>query len=292
MDVCSSSQGLVSVIIPFLNGSEWLIEALESVINQTYTNWEIILIDDGSTKYHSEVAKNFCNQHPEKIFYYEHEGHVNKGVSISRNEAVKFANGKYLAFLDADDVWMPAKLANHLLHFINYKEIQVVCDSYIIWNSWQDKNAKDFIQQIGVQLNHMYHPGILNALLYPLQQTTCPAPSGVMITKEAFERVKGFEPAFSGIYELYEDQAFFSKIYLKEVVYISGMASVLYRKRSDSMSSAANNLERYNLVRVFYFDWLENYMQENKLYSKEITDLVKHSRKALEFNKISEASLL
>ncbi len=64
---------LESVIVPFLNESDWLVEALDSVMNQTCKQWELIVVDDGSNKEHSQVAKNYCRQHSDKMRYTEHE---------------------------------------------------------------------------------------------------------------------------------------------------------------------------------------------------------------------------
>lgn len=274
---------LVSVVVPFLNASHWLIESLESVLHQTCNNWELIVFDDGSEEKHSIAARNFCRQHQHKIIYAEHDGHVNKGVTISRNEAVKLARGNYIAFLDADDVWLPQKLANQLNHFANHPEAQAVCTPSIHWNSWQDKTAEDFAEPIGAPAGRCYAPRTLTKILYPFCPASPPAPSGIIIKKEAFERIGGFEPAFSGIFELYEDQAFLSKLYLNEIVFISGFTDLMYRKRNDSMSSAANNKERYNTVRSFYFNWLENYLCENNIRDKEIDQLIHKARKELMF---------
>lgn len=275
------SSDRVSVIVPFLNGSDWLIEALKSVLHQTYTHWEIIVIDDGSEEKHTRIAKAFCNLHQDKILYTEHKGHVNKGVTISRNEAAKIATGKYLAFLDADDVWLPQKLADQLLCFASHPEAQMVCEPTVMWYSWNDKNASDYVQAIGAPSGMCYPKGALTKLLYPLLPLSPPAPSGIMITKEAFERVKGFEPAFSGIYELYEDQAFLSKVYLQEVVFISEAANTFYRKRNNSMSSAAMNEERYCKVRAFYLNWLQAYLIKHKIKDNEIDELIEKAKQEI-----------
>ncbi len=275
------SSELVSVIVPFLNGSHWLVEALQSVINQTYSNWELIVIDDGSDEKHSSVAKNFCSLYANKILYTEHDGHVNKGVTISRNEAAKRAHGKYIAFLDADDVWLPQKMANQLAIFKAHPKAEVVCGPSIMWYSWNDNNAQDFEEPIGAPAGKCYKPKTLTKLLYPFQLATPPAPSGIMITKEAFKRVNGFEPAFSGIYELYEDQAFLSKLYVQEVIFISCTADFMYRKRNNSMSSAANNIERYYTVRTFYLNWLQKYLSKHKINDKEINFLIDNARKEM-----------
>ena len=136
------AQELVSVIIPFLNGSGWLVEAIESVVSQTYPHWELIVLDDGSDEEHSKVAKLICSGHPGNMLYAEHAGHINRGVSISRNEACKLSHGKYLAFLDADDVWLPNKLTDQLAMFAAHPQVEVVFGAFTIWQSWQKKKYR------------------------------------------------------------------------------------------------------------------------------------------------------
>src|SRR6478672_466011 len=101
---------LVSSIIIFFNAEKFFEEAIESVLAQTYGNWELILADDGSTDGSTAIALRYAQQYPEKIRYVEHEGHQNCGMSATRNLGICHAKGEYIAFLDADDVWFPYKL--------------------------------------------------------------------------------------------------------------------------------------------------------------------------------------
>ncbi|RZK35041.1 MAG: glycosyltransferase family 2 protein [Hymenobacter sp.] len=271
------SQELVSVIIPFLNGSQWLVEAIDSVLAQTYPHWELIVLDDGSAEEHSRVAKEICARHPDKMVYTEHLGHINRGVSISRNEASKLAHGKYLAFLDADDVWMPNKLADQLAMFVTNPQVEVVFGAFTIWQSWQYPAIENYVQPIGAPAGY-YPPAMLNKALYPFFDATTPAPSGIMLTKQAFDSIGMFEPAFSGIYELYEDQAFLAKVFLHNHVFVSNQSHLLYRRREGSMSSAASNMERYHTVRVFFCDWLEAYLHNQHIYDPALSKLIAATR--------------
>ncbi len=270
---------LISIIVPFLNGSDWLIEALESVVGQTYPNWEIIVLDDGSEEKHSAVAKDYCSRHVNKITYTEHPGHVNKGVTISRNKAIELSNGDLIAFLDADDYWLPGKLAYELILFTQYPVAEMICEASQFWYSWNDPLADDSTILVGVSPGKLYHPPELMKSLYPLGEGQPPCPSGIIIKREALLRSKGFEPVFSGVYQLYEDQAFLSKIYLKEIIFISGKANNRYRKRSDSVSSAVNDKTCYELVRNFYLDWLESYLVQEQIFDNEIAELIQSARR-------------
>src|SRR5216684_3354263 len=98
---------LTSVIMIFLNAEKFIQEAIESVFAQGYDSWELLLVDDGSTDSSTVLALRYAEQYPVKVRYIEHEGHQNRGMSASRNLGIRHAQGEYLAFLDADDVWLP-----------------------------------------------------------------------------------------------------------------------------------------------------------------------------------------
>lgn len=264
---------LISTIIPFLNPGAWLAEAIESVINQTYKNREIILVDDGSVKQDSDIAITYSKKFPGKIFYVEHENHINKGLAISRNVGISKASGELVAFLDADDCWLPNKLLNQLNIFKKFPHVQMICEASCFWYSWKDANAKDWLEQIGAPQG-IYQPPELMKMLYPLGVGQPPCPSGIIIKKDTLQRSGGFEEKFSGVFQLYEDQAFLSKVYSKEIIYISGEANNLYRKRDDSMSSAANNKDTYKKVRLFYHAWLEDYFSKQNSINPDIKKLI------------------
>src|SRR5215469_17436230 len=95
----------VSVIVPFRDAEKYLGDAIASIDAQTYPNWELLLVDDGSANASSRFARDLAHRFPKKVRYLEHGGHRNKGVAASRNLGVEAARFKYVALLDADDVW-------------------------------------------------------------------------------------------------------------------------------------------------------------------------------------------
>ena len=101
---------LVSVIMIFLNAEKFIEEAIESVFTQSYDNWELLLVDDGSNDGSSTIARRYSEKYPEKVRYLEHDGHQNRGKSASRNLGINNSRGEYIALLDADDVFLPQKL--------------------------------------------------------------------------------------------------------------------------------------------------------------------------------------
>src|SRR5688572_6006241 len=98
---------LVSVVIIFLDAEEFIQEAIDSVFSQTYEMWELLLVDDGSKDSSSMIARRYAEEFPAKVRYLHHHGHQNLDMPASRNVGITAARGEYIAFLDADDIWLP-----------------------------------------------------------------------------------------------------------------------------------------------------------------------------------------
>ncbi len=98
---------LVSIITPLYNSEAFIEDTITSILNQTYSNWELLLIDDCSTDNTIKIAEHFVSKHPNiKLI----KNQVNSGAAISRNKGITEAKGNFIAFLDADDLWKPNKL--------------------------------------------------------------------------------------------------------------------------------------------------------------------------------------
>lgn len=121
----NSMSDLVSIITPCYNGAKYISETIESVINQTYSNWEMFVIDDGSKDNSSEIIENYVKK-DDRIRLIRQE---NKGCAAARNNGIKNANGRYIALLDADDVWHDNFL-DEQIKFMNEKNAICVCSSY------------------------------------------------------------------------------------------------------------------------------------------------------------------
>ena len=96
---------LVSIIMPSYNTGKYIKDSIESVISQTYTNWEFVICDDCSNDNTDDVVAQFSD---DRIKYLKNE--INSGAAISRNRALREAKGKWIAFLDSDDIWHAEKL--------------------------------------------------------------------------------------------------------------------------------------------------------------------------------------
>lgn len=105
------NEPLVSVITPAYNAERFIAETIESVLAQTYSNWEMIIVDDSSTDRTVEIVQTYVDR-DERIKLHQLE--KNSGSGIARNRAMDLAKGRFIAFLDSDDLWMPEKLERQI----------------------------------------------------------------------------------------------------------------------------------------------------------------------------------
>ena len=119
---------LISVIVPVYNAGKYIEETIHMVEKQTYKEWELILVDDCSTDNSQQLIKeHMALRKDEKIHLIEKK--VNEGAAMARNTGMDAARGRYIAFLDADDVWMADKLQKELA-FMEEKQAAFVCTAY------------------------------------------------------------------------------------------------------------------------------------------------------------------
>jgi glycosyltransferase involved in cell wall biosynthesis len=211
-------------------------------------------------------------------------------VTTSRNHGVRQTSGPLLAFLDADDVWLPGKLTNQVSIFGQHPGLAMVAEANRYWYSWNDPKLEDTLIPVGALqtggqiipvpfvADRVFDPMQLMSHLYPLGNGAAPCPSGLMVAKEAFTKVGGFEESFIRENQLYEDQVFLSKIYLEHKVYISSVCNNLYRQRPESCVKWVTANGHYHKVRQHYLQWLTDYLNAREINDTALNRLV---RKAL-----------
>lgn len=133
-------EGLVSVITPMYNAAEYLALTIESVLRQTYPEWELILIDDCSEDDTLEIAKKY-EAADARIMTLRME--QNSGMAEAINRGCEKAQGQYIAFLDSDDLWLPQKLETQIA-FMQDKDCAISCSSYVQINAEGTKEGRIF----------------------------------------------------------------------------------------------------------------------------------------------------
>jgi glycosyltransferase involved in cell wall biosynthesis len=157
----------VSVIIPVYNGDRYILQAIESTLNQTYQDYEIVVIDDGSSDNSFEILQPYLQSNRDKIRYQKQD---NQGVAAARNLGLKIARGSYIAFLDQDDYFFPDKLEAQ----VNYLEANP--EIGMVHSGWQrvDANGKFLgtiepwqnTPQLDLQSWLLWKPVLLGAMMF------------------------------------------------------------------------------------------------------------------------------
>ncbi|WP_139822725.1 glycosyltransferase family 2 protein [Tuberibacillus sp. Marseille-P3662] len=137
-----SSQPLVSIITPSYNSSDYIEEAISCVKNQTYENWEMIIVDDCSTDNSREIIQKQVSYDQRIRFIPLKE---NSGAAVARNNAISAANGRYIAFLDSDDLWMPQKLVEQV-DFMERNDLAFTFTQYSVI----DQNGEEVNEVINI----------------------------------------------------------------------------------------------------------------------------------------------
>lgn len=258
---------LVSVIVIFFNAERFISEAIDSVFAQSYENWELLMVDDGSTDRSGELAKRLAEQHPGRVRSLEHDGRRNLGMSASRNLGIREARGEYVAFLDADDLWLPEKLERQVSDLESNPEAAMAYGPAHYWFSWTGKpedRQRDFVCPLGIAPGTLIRPPALLTICHPLGEAPSAATCSLLLRRSVLDRIGGFEDSFRG---LYEDQAFLAKVYLQETVFLSGDCLAKYRMHPDSSVFTTLNAGQHDRGRHSFLNWLEGYLR-----AREVTD--------------------
>ena len=175
----SSNSPRVSIIMNCFNGEKFLNQSLDSIIQQTYKNWELIFWDVST----SDKSKKILEEYKEKRFKYFNIG-VKKNLYNSRNEAIEVSNGELIAFLDCDDWWHKEKLEKQIKLFED-ESVAMVYSGYFEYHQHKNKfkkisTSKIFSGYIQSKIIHDYHIGILTTL----------------IRKKVFHEIRGYNNFF------------------------------------------------------------------------------------------------
>lgn len=272
-----SSAPLVSAIIIFLDEGRFLAQAIESVVAQTCADWELLLVDDGSTDGSTAIAREFAARIPDRIRYFEHEGHANRGMSAARNLGLAHARGRYIGFLDGDDVWEPEKLREQVAVLEANPRAGMVYGRTLIWHSWRGEgaSASDEFCDLGLTPDSLVEPPRLLVNLIENRAQT-PTTCNALMRREVFDSIGGFEESFRG---MFEDQVFFMKLALDAPVFVSSRCWARYRQRQDSHSARMESTGEVRAARARLLEWLESYLRERGTTAREVWDMLRQQNR-------------
>jgi glycosyltransferase involved in cell wall biosynthesis len=265
---------LVSIIVPFFDPGRFLPEAVDSVLAQSFADWELLLVDDGSTDGSERAARGFAERDSTRIRVLAHAGGKNRGVSATRNLGLGQSRGEFVALLDADDVWLPQKLERQLELASSNPGSAMIFGRSQYWHSWNANDSEpDSIPQL-VAGDRMYEPPELWKLCYPYGRFGAPCPSDLLIRRSVLDESGGFEECFDQRAPTHEDIALLSKLFLNFPVYVSNECWDRYRRHDRSAWARALKDGGEERSRQFYFGWMRDYLEKTGIKDSEIWSLL------------------
>lgn len=251
----------VSVLIPTFNNKKFLAKTLESVLSQTFRNFEIIVVDDGSSDQTDILIKKFQGDYPNIIKYIYQN---NQGVSIARNTAISNSKGEYVAWLDSDDIWEKNYLE------ISIKTIENIPDVALVHTNIIRINEKDEVIEIPQREKKYLSGQIFEHLFLRKAHIAC---STVLMKRICFENVGLFDPYLTRLG--CEDRDMWLRISQKYQIFYIDQPLTRYRVHLNSMSQ---NKSRMLTARLYIIDKFSNihsrtFNLKNRALSKVYRDL-------------------
>jgi glycosyltransferase involved in cell wall biosynthesis len=246
----SEKRPQVSVIIPTYNRG-WIIkEAIDSVLAQDFKDFELIVVDDGSTDNTSEVFASYGNDI--KVLFQK-----NKGVSAARNRGIAEASGQFIAFLDSDDLWLPQKLSTQV-EFFNQVSEAFICQTEEIWI----RNGR----RVNPKKRHKKASGMI---FKPSLELCLVSPSAVMIRRSLFDRVGRFDETLPAC----EDYDLWLRISCRFPVHLIDTPLIIKRGGHDDQLSSMIGLDKFRIKAI------EKIIESNRLSDDQYRAAVKTLKK-------------
>ena len=224
---------LISVLMPVFNGADYIGEALDSALNQEFSDFEIIIVDDGSTDTSAAIAREWATSARVPVRLIQQS---NQGLPTARNTAIAAARGRLLALLDADDIWLPGHLRLAAAAFARQPELGL---------------AHANIERIDAAGNALSVPrrhwarqrDAFRALALRLEHVSCPT---AVFARQTLERVGGFDPAFTGLG--CEDRDLWLRIVQVAPAHYIDRVTARYRVHPGSMSNRRGRMHQARLL--------------------------------------------
>ena len=247
---------MISVIIPFLNMRRFLPDAVDSVYRQSAADWELILVDDGSDDGSADLALEYARRDPSRVRVLLPAPSSSRGASAARNRGLQVARGEEIAFLDADDIWLPEKLERqkNLLEETPEAAMTFARVHYFFENP---EEGSGWDQPFAPLEDRIYRPSELtveflrNADIYP-------CPTATLIRRSALIKVGGFEERFR---KVRTDMAVWAKLSLNfPLLADSGFVARYRQHGQSSVAQLFGDEEAYRKNEMDFWSWLLDYL--------------------------------
>ncbi|MFL6198017.1 MAG: glycosyltransferase family 2 protein [Thermoanaerobaculia bacterium] len=280
---------LVSVVVPVFNAERFLAEAIESVIAQTWPDWELLLADDGSTDRSPEIARSY--EKTGRIRCLEHPGRANRGESATRNLGLRAGKGDLFAFLDADDVWLPEKLERQVPLLLARPEAGWLYGNTQYWfggfggfGGFEDPR-RDFAPPLGLPPGTLVEPPHL-LTRFLRREAAVPCTCGLLVRREAVERSGGFDESFRG---MYADQVFYARLALTSPVLVDHGCWERYRQHPGSACAVSKKEGTAREARRIYLTWLERTLKESGVSDPDLWRALRRELRAFRHPRLDRA---
>ncbi len=218
---------LVSVIIPTYNRGWILHEAIDSVLAQDFIDFELIVVDDGSTDNTVKILNSY-----KKDIIVLHQN--NQGVSAARNRGIMESSGSLIAFLDSDDLWLPKKLSRQV-DYLNLNPDAMICQTEEIW------------VRNGVRVNPKKRHKKLSGMIFERSLALClVSPSAVMIKRRLFGEIGGFDETLPAC----EDYDLWLRISCRYPVFLIDTPLIIKRGGHSDQLSTSSGLDKFRIKAI------------------------------------------
>jgi glycosyltransferase involved in cell wall biosynthesis len=266
----SAGSPAVSVVMIHHQAERFIDEAIASVRAQTIADWELLVVDDGSTDGSAAIVARHTADDPARLRALAHPCGGKRGMAAARNLGMAAARGRAIAFLDADDVWRPERLARHLAALEAHPAVDVVLGSTVAWRSWDPgRRLSDRVLSPGVAAGREFDPPSLLALLLAPGLGAFPGVCSVTFRRGPEAPPPRMPEEFTG---MFEDQCLFALLLARRRAVVVDAADALYRQHP------ASHVSRHARERVAaelrYLQWLEEHLRRNGIHDAALDAVI------------------
>ncbi len=260
LDSTNTAGPLVSVVTCFYNPpTAYFREAIESVRAQTHRRWELFLVDSGTTDGSDAVAREYAATY-DNIHFLRAPESVHSGPAASRNFGMRHASGELIAFIDADDFWLPDKLEQQVEAMQSHPESALIYGGIL---RWHDGAGEDQVEEHATELE-VFPPRAL--IRRWLRNESIPGMSALMVRRSSAEAVGGFEQTLRWA----EDQTISYKIALKHACLLLPGWKVKYRQHSQSTTTGVVASGAIFASHLLFLDWVLKYFTKARVSDAQL----------------------
>jgi SAM-dependent methyltransferase len=240
----------VSVLMPVYNSAPFLAEAIESVLRQRFEDWELLIVDDGSTDASFEIAESYAMTDPCRMRLFRHPDSANHGLSRTLNFGIAQARSDILAFLDSDDTWLADRLSHDLNVLQRNPSACAVLSSSLYW--WHDVSRPAQVDRYKSPLDCVWPKRAFFRSAFLRNESSIPCTCALTVRSETLRQIGGFDETL----DVAQDMKLISEISFRFPVFVAGCCNAEYRRRRDSLWSSSMADGRDPACRRRYWKWI------------------------------------